>query len=183
LTTCEGILRGATETPAGTIIVSGKPMKSKLVWKLRNNRMPLGVPFLQPTNSKAILAVKDWIDGGAKNDDNFNDNILPLFYQPEAFGSDVGCLSCHSTHQDPPSFNEVNLGSHEAIMKGALSRTHEKQGKPPIPIVEPYKSESSRLFQRLIENRMPPGISPNEDSDHVNVRLLMRWIEQGAWCK
>jgi hypothetical protein len=183
LTSCEGILRGATEKPVGPIIVPGEPLKSKLVMKLRNNRMPLGIPFLSPTNTESIQKVKDWIDSGAHDDDNFKQNVLPLFHDEKAFGSDVACMSCHSSHRDPPSFNEVNFQDYDSIMKGAFSKTRNKEGKPGIPIVIPFNAQSSSLYQRLTENRMPPGMSPNEDSDHINVRLLMRWIEQGAWCK
>ena len=183
LSSCEGILRGATEEPARPVITPGKPLDSLLVAKLRNNRMPLGVSFLHPTDTESINMIKDWIDAGAKNDEHFEQKILPLFSNAEAFGSNVPCVSCHSGFRDPPNFNEVNLTSHEAIMKGAFSKTRGKQGKPGIPIVVPHESGASRLYQRLVENRMPPGVSPNEESDHPNTSLLMRWIEQGAWCK
>jgi hypothetical protein len=183
LASCEGILRGATEEPARPVIVPGKPKQSRLVHKLQNNRMPLGVSFLQPTDSESILKVKDWIDRGAPDDEEFNTNVLPLFADPKAFGSDVACISCHASFRDPPSFNGVNLVSHEAIMTGAFSRENKKKDLPGIPIVIPHDAENSRLYQRLTENRMPPGISPNEKSDHPNISLLMRWIEQGAWCK
>ena len=183
LTSCEGILRGSTEKPIGPIIIPGEPLKINLVMKLRNNRMPLGIPFLAPTNTESIKTVKEWIDNGARNDDTFTQKVLPLFHDEKAFGSDVACLNCHATHRDPPSFNEVSFKNYESIMKGAFSKTRKKEGKRGIPIVIPYNAEASPLYQRLVENRMPPGISPNEDSEHINVRLLMRWIEQGAWCK
>jgi hypothetical protein len=68
-------------------------------------------------------------------------------------------------------------------MKGAFSRTNAKAGKLGLPIVIPGDALNSPLYRRLTENRMPPGINPNLESDHPNVRLLMRWIEQGAKCK
>jgi hypothetical protein len=181
LSTCEGILRGATEAPARPLIVPGKPERSLLVKKLRDNRMPLGVSFLHPTDTENILRVKAWIDGGAKNDEQFSKDIMPLFQTADAFGTENPCISCHSSFRDPPSFNEVNLTSHEAIMKGAWSRTNGKQGRPGVPIVVPYDAASSPLYQRLTENRMPPGMDPGKSSNHPNVKLLMRWIEQGAW--
>ncbi len=183
LSSCEGILRGATEEPARPAIVPGKPLDSRLVHKLRNNRMPLGVSFLHPTDTESIKKIKTWIDKGALEDDYFKGQILPLFKEPAAFGSDVACIACHASFRDPPSFNEVNLTSYDAIMKGAFSRTNKKAGKPGIPIVVPFDAQDSRIYQRLTENRMPPGISPNEESDHANTSLLMRWIEQGAWCR
>ncbi|QYZ65728.1 MAG: hypothetical protein HPY30_06830 [Gammaproteobacteria bacterium (ex Lamellibrachia satsuma)] len=183
LSSCEGILRGSTEAPARPVISPGKPMESRLVHKLRNNRMPLGVSFLHPTDTDSIQKVKKWIDSGAADDEFFKTSVLPLFVEPTAFGSDIACISCHAGFRDPPNFNEVNLSSHEAIMTGAFSRTNKKQGRPGIPIVIPHEAEKSRLYQRLTENRMPPGINPGEESDHPNTSLLMRWIEQGAWCK
>ncbi|MDM8546124.1 c-type cytochrome domain-containing protein [Candidatus Venteria ishoeyi] len=183
LSTCEGILRGATEAPVKPAIVPGEPMKSRVVQKLRNNRMPLGVSFLAPIDTDTINGIKNWIDAGAKEDDNFKNTILPLFSTPKAFGSDVACISCHSSFRDPPSFHGVNLTSYKGIMKGAFSKSNAKLGKPPVPIVIPHDAANSPLYQRLIENRMPPGIGPNDESDHPNTHLLMRWIEQGAWCK
>lgn len=183
LSSCEGIHKGATESPARAVVDSGNPQKSQLVTRLRNNRMPLGVSFLYPTDTETINKIKAWIDSGAKNDDHFNKIILPLFLDENAFGSGVACISCHESHRDPPSFHEVNLTSYEAIMKGAFSRTNAKAGKAGIPIVIPGDAANSPLYRRLTENRMPPGIDPNLESDHPNVRLLMRWIEQGAKCK
>ncbi|MBT3237272.1 MAG: hypothetical protein HOK06_08285 [Rhodospirillaceae bacterium] len=183
LSSCEGILRGVTEEPPRNIITPGNPENSLLVSMIRNNRMPLGVPFFSPVNTDSITAIKDWIDKGAKNDENFNTNILPLFSKEDAFGGDVPCIECHKSFRDPPSFNEVNLSSYEAIMKGAWSKTRGKEGRPGLPIVVPFESADSSLYRRLTSNRMPPGVDPGEDSNHPNTQLLMRWIEQGAWCK
>lgn len=182
LSTCQGMHAGATESPARPVVVPGKPEDSLLVQMLRNNRMPLGVPFLHEVDSESITLVKAWIDGGAKNDDAFTQKVLPLFSSAEAFGGAAACIECHSTFRDPPSFNEVNLTSYDAIMKGAFSRTRGKEGQPGIPIVIPGKAEDSRLYRRLTMNRMPPGRDPAEPADHANVLLLERWIQQGANC-
>jgi len=183
LSSCEGILRGATEAPARPIIDSGNPHNSPLAKRIRDNRMPLGVPFFAPVDSDSILAVKAWIDAGAPNDEVFTTKVLPLFSDPEAFGSDTACIDCHKSFRDPPSFNEVNLTSHEAIMKGAFSKTRKKQGLDGLPIVVPSNADASPLYQRLTMNRMPPGIDPGAPLDDPNILLLMRWIEQGAPCK
>lgn len=183
LSSCEGILRGATESPARPIIHPGEPRRSLLVSMIRNNRMPLGVEFFAPVDSDSIIAIKDWINAGALNDEAFTNKVLPLFSDPEAFGSDAPCIECHKSFRDPPSFNEVNLTSHEAVMTGAFSKTRKKQGLPGLPIVVPFDADASPLYQRLTMNRMPPGIDPGEPADHPNTLLLMRWIEQGAWCK
>ncbi|MCB2099291.1 MAG: hypothetical protein KDE22_00370 [Rhodobacterales bacterium] len=183
LSSCEGILRGSTERPSRQIIVPGEPEKSLLVKMLRNNRMPLGVPFFEPVSSEAISKVKAWINDGAKDDETFQQKVLPLFAEEDAFGSETACIECHKSHRDPPSFNEVNLKSYEGIMKGAWSGTRGKEGKPGIPIVVPFDAEASALVQRLTMNRMPPGIDPGSEPNHPNTLLLMQWIEQGAWCK
>lgn len=183
LSTCEGMLTGATEAPARAVVVPGHPEDSLVAGMLHNNRMPLGVPFLHPIDTPAIEAIRVWIANGAKNDKEFTASVLPLFTSAEAFGGGAACVECHSTFRDPPSFNEVNLTSYDAIMKGAFSRTRGKEGKAGIPIVIPGKPETSRLYQRLTMNRMPPGIDPADDASHPNFRLFSRWIEQGAACK
>jgi len=183
LSNCEGILRGATEHPARKIVEPGKPHQSPLSKRIRDNRMPLGVPFFAPVDSDSITAIKTWIDAGAPDDEAFTTKVLPLFSDPTAFGSDTACIDCHKSFRDPPSFNEVNLTSHEAIMKGAFSKTRKKQGLDGLPIVVPSNADASPLYQRLVMNRMPPGIDPGAPADHPNILLLMRWIEQGAPCK
>jgi len=138
------------------------------------------VPFFHPVATDAIEAVKAWIDEGAKNNGVFETDILPMFANAEAFGGDVPCTECHQSFRDPPSFNEVNLTSYEAIMKGAFSKTRAKDG---MPIVVPFESEQSPLYTRLTRNRMPPGLDPGEEGNHPNILMLGRWIEQGAWCR
>ncbi|MCW9040712.1 MAG: hypothetical protein OQJ76_09490, partial [Rhodospirillales bacterium] len=108
LSSCEGILRGATENPTRPIIVPGNPDGSLLIRMIRNNRMPLGVPFFHPVSSEAIDTIKKWIDDGAKDDEFFQKSVLTLFSNPEAFGGSAPCVECHKSHRDPPSFNEVN---------------------------------------------------------------------------
>ncbi|MEO5337476.1 MAG: hypothetical protein H7841_11365 [Magnetospirillum sp. WYHS-4] len=183
LSTCEGILRGVTEEPRRPVIVPGKPERSQLMQRLQHNRMPLGVPFFQAVDTDSITKVKKWIDDGAKNDEVFQKQVLPLFAKADAFGGSAACIECHQSFRDPPSFNEVNLTSYESIMKGAFSTTRGKEGKPGLPIVVPAHADDSPLYQRLTNNRMPPGINPGQAANHPNTLLLGRWIEQGAWCK
>ncbi|OEJ65363.1 hypothetical protein [Magnetovibrio blakemorei] len=182
LSSCEGILLGATEAPANPIVIKGEPFQSHLIQRIRNNRMPLGTPFFAPVDTDSILAVKDWINAGALNDENFTTKVLPLFVDPVAFGSETACTECHKSFRDPPSFNEVNLTSYDAIMTGAFSKTRKKQNLPGLPIVVPSNAEASPLYQRLTTSRMPPGTDPGSPADHPNTLLLMRWIEQGASC-
>ncbi len=183
LSTCEGILRGATEDPARVVVVPKNPDRSVLVHMLLDNRMPLGVAFSHPVDTEAINAIRDWINAGAKNDDAFQKKVLPLFSAQAAFGGTASCVDCHQSFRDPPSFNEVNLTSHEAIMRGAFSATRGKAGKPGKPIVVPFDAAESPLYLRLTRNRMPPGVDPGHFTNHPNILLLGRWVEQGAWCK
>jgi hypothetical protein len=84
------------------------------------------------------------------------------------------------SNQEPPSFHELDLSSYEGIMLGADSVA--KGVNNATKIVIPGKPDDSSLFQHLVEDRMPPGISPTEDRDHPNTLILLRWIEQGARC-
>ncbi len=182
LSSCSGILEGATEAPVRKIIIPGDSKGGLIRRHIRNNRMPLGVAFDYPQDTSNILAVKKWIDDGAKNSDYFNNDILPLFRNPDAFGSPLSCTACHMSNQEPPSFHELDMTSYKGIMLGADALAKAAEGLPPVKIVKPGNSAGSKLYQRLVENRMPAGINPGEDRDHPNLALLMRWIEQGAKC-
>jgi hypothetical protein len=183
LSTCEGILRGSEEEPRRKLLTPGQdPKRDVLVRRLRNNRMPLGVHFNVPKDSPSHLAVQEWIAAGAKNDAHFQRDILPLFAKDGAFAPGLpACTQCHMSNQEPPSFHELDMTSYEGIMLGAdsVAKGVDKATK----IVIPGQPESSGLWQHLAEDRMPPGISPVEDRDHPNTRILMAWIKQGASCK
>lgn len=182
LSTCEGIIKGSTEPPARKLFTPGKGAKKELIGRmLRNNRMPLGVRFNVPTDSAPILAIRDWIADGAKDDAHFKKNILPLFATANTFAPNTpACTECHMSNQEPPSFHELDLSSHKGIMLGAdsVAKGVDKATK----VVIPGKPDESPLLQHLTENRMPPGIEPSADRDHPNTQLLLRWIEQGAKC-
>jgi hypothetical protein len=180
--TCKGIRTGATEAPARRIFEPGKPAgKSIIGRRLRNNRMPLGVPFTVSINSEAYAVVRQWITDGARDDAHFKDKVQPLFRTDNAFAPNMpACTTCHMSNQEPPSFHELDLSSHPGILLGADSVAKGVQNATKVVI--PGKPEESSLFQHLIEDRMPPGIAPTEDRDHPNTRILLRWIEQGARC-
>ena len=182
LTSCGGIIRGATETPARSIIVPGNSRESRLYRVLHDNRMPYGVAFDYPRDTDNILAVRKWIEDGAKNDNHFNQKILPLFSQKEAFGSDSSCVFCHFSN-DHDSTRELALTSYKGIMLGANVISRARKNLPPRLIVVPGDAGASNLYQRLVENRMPAGIDPTEDRDHPNMLLLMLWVDQGANCR
>ncbi|OAN49487.1 hypothetical protein A6A05_13775 [Magnetospirillum moscoviense] len=182
LSTCEGINKGSTEPPARKLFTPGKGAKKELLGRmLRNNRMPLGVRFNVPTDSPPILAIRQWIADGAKDDAHFKKDILPLFATANTFAANTpACTECHMSNQEPPSFHELDLSSYKGIMLGADSVA--KGVANATKVVIPGKPDESGLMQHLVENRMPPGIEPSSDRDHPNTQLLLRWIEQGARC-
>jgi hypothetical protein len=152
------------------------------LWRyLQQNRMPFGVDFDHPRDTPNIGAVQKWIDDGAENDSHFNQNVLPLFSQPDAFGIEHSCVSCHMSNESD-SVNQLDLTSYKGIMLGAWALRRAREGLPPLRVVVPGSAAHSSLYQRLVENRMPAGIDPGERNDHPNTLLLMRWVEQGARC-
>lgn len=183
LSTCNGIKTGSTEAPARKLFEPGQdPKKTVLGRRLRNNRMPFGVAFHVPNDGPSHRAVRDWIAAGAPNDAHFQTQVLPLFSDGNAFAPKwQACTDCHMANAEPPSFHELNMKSYDGIMLGAdsVAKGVDKATK----IVIPGKPEDSPLYQHLVEDRMPPGISPTADRDHPNTRILLRWVEQGANCK
>ncbi len=182
LSTCKGMIEGSTEKPKHTIFTPGQdPKRDHLIRRLRNNRMPLGIGFEKSTYTPNHMLVKNWIADGAKNDDHFKKNIQPLFVTANAFGPETpACTACHMSNQEPPSFHELNLSTHEGIMLGAdsVAKGVDKATK----VIVPGKPELSFVWQHLAEDRMPPGISPSEARDHPNTTILSAWIKQGAKC-
>jgi len=182
LSTCKGIIEGSQEKPKHTLFTPGKdPKRDILIRRLRNNRMPLGQSFDQPTYTANHMLVKQWIDDGAKNDEHFTKNVLPLFSTANAFGPETAaCTACHMSNQEPPSFHELNLTTHAGILLGAdsIAKGVDKATK----VIIPGNSSLSFVWQHLSEDRMPPGISPQEPRDHPNTTILATWIKQGAKC-
>lgn len=183
LSTCAGLRAGSREAPSRPIFQPGQkaPGKSILGRRMRNNRMPLGVHFAVSTDTPAYAAVRRWIVDGAPNDTRFAKDVLPLFSRDNVFAPGTpACTTCHMSNQEPPSFHELDLSSYEGIMLGADSVA--KGVNNATKVVIPGQPEASGLFQHLVEDRMPPGISPTEERDHPNTLILLRWIEQGARC-
>ncbi|MCB6178677.1 hypothetical protein LHP98_11110 [Rhodobacter sp. Har01] len=183
LSTCEGMRTGSTEAPARAIFTPGADPKREILGRrLRNNRMPFGTGFHVPTDSPNVALLEAWILDGAKDDQHFKDAILPLFATEGAFGPDApACIECHMSNQEPPSFHEMDLTSYAGIMLGADSVA--KGVENAVKVVIPGKPEDSAILQHLVENRMPPGISPLEDRDHPNTQILFEWVRQGALCE
>lgn len=182
LSTCKGMRDGSTEAPKRVLFTPGTdPKRDPLVRRLRNNRMPLGTGFHIPNDTPAYAAVQKWIVDGAKNDDHYKKNVQPLFTTANSFAPNTpACNACHMSNQEPPSFHELNLTTYEGVMLGAdsVAKGVDKATK----VVIPGKPDLSGLWQHLVEDRMPPGISPSENRDHANTLILMQWIKQGALC-
>jgi hypothetical protein len=183
LTTCKGMIDGSTEEPKRALFVPGKdPKRDVLIRRLRNNRMPLGAGFHLPSDTPAFTAVKSWIVDGAKDDDHYKKNVAPLFRKANAFGPNTpACVACHMSNQEPPSFHELNLRTYAGVMLGAdsVAKGVDKATK----VVIPGNLDLSFLWQHLVEDRMPPGISPGENRDHPSTSILSLWIKQGAKCE
>ena len=181
VSSCSSIKKGGV---SGPFVIAGNGKKGTMRRLLRDNRMPLGVSYDYPNNTKAHMAVYDWIKAGAANDANFNKNVLPLFAKEDAFGAtSQSCVDCHMSNEEPPSFHELDMTSYEGIVvKGADSVAKAAEGLPPVLIVIKGKPESSKLWLRLVENRMPAGIEMDADRDPYNLHILMNWATQGAKC-
>jgi len=183
LSTCKGMREGSTEEPKRAIFKPGTDAKRDILGRrLRNNRMPLGTGFHVTSDTPAYVAVKEWIATGAKDDDQFKKNVLPLFKTDNAFGPGTpACTACHMSNQEPPSFHELDMSSYKGIMLGADSVA--KGVAKATKVVIPGKPELSGIWQHLAEDRMPPGISPAENRDHPNTLILLQWVAQGANCQ
>lgn len=183
LRTCAGIKRGATEEPARALFEPGHGAESRLARSLRNNRMPPGVPFDAPTETPAITTVKAWIDDGAPDDAAFAEAVLPLMRDAAAFGGTQACVDCHPGGGEAPGDRELDLRSYDGIMQGAVPVGDGSADSGPRPIVVAGDAAASPLYRRLVENRMPAGISHTENRDHPNIQILIQWIDQGASCE
>ena len=184
LTTCAGIVAGAAAPADGTaphpILTAGKHKGGTIRRRMRDNRMPLGVDPAYPNNTAEHLAVKKWIEDGLKDDDHFKNNVLPLMSKKGAFGAsaDQSCVDCHMSHEEPPSFHELDLNTHKGILEGA-----DFLAEPPgVKIVKAGKPMDSKLWLRLTENRMPMGVDMGEDRDPSALDIMFKWINQGAKC-
>ncbi len=178
----EGILLGGdvlSNPPGVPVVLPGDWANSKLMERLRNNRMPPGWEFdIEETNrdgpaitvnggeTTAVALIGAWVDGGAVEGDftfvaadgaeypaNFNSDIQPLFNTEDAwFEGSQACTECHFENS-PDSRHEMNLGSYEGILLGGDVLSN----PPGVPVVLPGDWANSKLMARLRNNRMPPG--------------------------
>ncbi len=178
----EDIMKGAdcVSGECVPIIKPGDWENSKLRARLRNNRMPPGVPFdLTEANRdgptvdgsgggkiRAVNLLGAWVDAGAPNGEfeytaedgktykgSFEADILPMFTKPNYWAENTqACVSCHSAVSEN-SVHQMGLGKYEDILKGADCVSGEC-----VPIIKPGDWANSVLRARLRDNRMPPGM-------------------------
>lgn len=166
-TTCEGI--AAVD-------------KGVMKRNLRDNRMPYGVDPATPANLPAHERLKTWIEAGAKNDDLWQ-AVKADFNDMDAWGEggQGACTTCHMSFEEPPSFHEMDLTSYEGVMTGADSGGDPATG---VKTVIPGKPGESKMYLRVTENRMPPGVFASEDNrDTYQINAVLAWYDQGASCK
>jgi len=211
LTSHAGILAGADslEKPPGVPILGQSAVgendfdwgDSELRARLRNNRMPPGMPFdvteanrdgpsveVNGAEVAAVDLIAAWVEAGAPESEPFGeygatfaDNIQPLFTEPGLWYEDApACTSCHHANLEN-SYHEMDLSSYEGIMAGA-DRMEEPPGVPILGQSAVGESDfnwaESELRARLRNNRMPPGMpfdvtEANRDGPLVQVGHLI----------
>jgi hypothetical protein len=180
----DGILLGA-DAGEEPIVIPFDAENSSLRSRLRNNRMPWNISTSVPRNGPngEVLIVEDWIDAGAPDGDfddrndvtrNFDDDVLPLFTEPDVWFP--GSLSCDAAgcHTGIGGAHDLDMGSYDGILLGADAGEE--------PIVIPFDAENSSLRSRLRNNRMPWNISTSVPRDGPNdeVLIIEEWIDDGA---
>jgi len=188
LSSYEGIMTGADslsnpDNPV-KIVVPGDWKNSKLRSRLRDNRMPPGMPFdvteanrdgpvvkagKDQAEVRAVNLIGAWVDAGAPKDEpftfvgedgkehqaTFQEDVLRLFTEDNIWAKNTAsCKSCHFA-VDKNSAHELDLSSYEGIMTGADSLSNPDN---PVKIVVPGDWKNSKLRSRLRDNRMPPGM-------------------------
>ncbi|MCP4387102.1 MAG: hypothetical protein GY802_02320 [Gammaproteobacteria bacterium] len=185
LSSCEGIIRGAMEAPVrGPAVVPGHPENSLIMRFLRNNRMPMGIPFDYPIDGKPILRIKKWINDGANNDDFFKQEVLTAFSARKAFGIFAACTDCHMSSSEPPSFNGLNLTSYircnerrplrRAAKKGIVAKSGchpwKCREQPTLPTLDTKSDACGHQSQRN-PGSSEPALAGALDSARSQVRL------------
>lgn len=85
---------------------------------------------------------------------------------------DANCLECHAKGKKGYMKSGLSMESYADLMKGT------KFG----PVIEPGNSVSSTLL-RLVGHQADPSINMPHDKAKIaddNIKLIKRWIDQGA---
>lgn len=154
---------------------------SKMRKRLRDNRMPPGMPFditegnrdgpEVDVNGNKVTAVDllgAWVEAGVPEHEPFGEykaefyrHVLPLFTEHGIWHpATQACSSCHFSNGEH-SYHELDLTSYEGLMKGG-----DVLSKPPgVPMfgqskvgATDYDWAHSKMRARLRNNRMPPSM-------------------------
>jgi mono/diheme cytochrome c family protein len=144
---------------SGKVVVPGKSSESLLVKRI-SDKSGLGMPPSGPLPDEQIGLISAWVDQGAKIDDTFSANVLPIFKS--------ACYQCHSG-SDPKA--QLHLDVKSMALKGGASGT----------AIIPGNSRDSRLVHRVLgeggEAQMPLGHTPLTTAQ---IATLRQWIDSGA---
>jgi hypothetical protein len=125
-------------------------------------------PSPQSCTVGALNLLGAWVTAGAKENDpfdfsdingktcqgNFNEDILPLFNQPNLwYPGALSCITCH--YQDVNSaYARMNLSDYQGILSGSGRSSANVKGED---ILGGGKWENATLFEVLSKGEMPPN--------------------------
>ena len=206
LSSYAGIMAGADtleDPPGEALLGESEPGATDYDWshsglraRLRNNRMPPGVPFdltdqnrngptltINGIEVRAVDLIGAWVDAGVPETETFGeysatfaDNVLPLFTENGVwFEGSQACSGCHFGLNEN-SYHEMDLTSYAGILAGA-DTLEDPPGEALLGESEPgatdYDWSSSGLRRRLRNNRMSPGFPFDITEENRDGRTIM----------
>jgi hypothetical protein len=169
-----------TMAPHKLLVDPGHPETSFLIDKvertdldphIEGNPMPWNIPALDATQ---IMTIRDWITAGAMPDDNYTNNVAPIFGDGMSLGSRGGsCAYCHyqGTVQPPDLTHPFDPMTGVVSVSGARGTR-----------VVPGNPDESVLVKK-IEAQMVAGPSmPYQELklSAAQIAMLKSWIAAGA---
>jgi hypothetical protein len=162
--------------------VDGNPLAQKVAPtsldpEIDGSPMPITVPRV---SADELMAMRTWIDGGAKDDDHFRAAIAPLFGDESTILSSPGkCAYCHYTGS-PTGLDLTDVFNPETGAVG-VPAVQEAGG---IRIV-PEDAYSSVLYVRSSAAIKPKDIGPVMPLRLIRLReeelgAISEWIAEGA---
>jgi uncharacterized membrane protein len=181
----------AAKLKAATLKVNGELKCQKKALATGSAVDPVCLEKIQTKFAKAFA--KAQAKGGCKNEDDaaavqesaelFVDDVVTTLGPPKSLAADVqpifnaNCTSCHSGAFPP---RNMSLASGEAFMDTVSIASEEV---PEVVRVLPGDPDNSYLFWKITDN---PGITNNPmplgnfPMTQREIRMIRRWIEQGA---
>jgi hypothetical protein len=171
-------------TPARNV-EPGDPDHSFLLTKLGNPGldvatagafMPWQVPRL---TDDELTALRAWISAGAKNDQTFTDQILPIFGTPGRLGRAGGkCTYCHW-----PGGQSPDLSNPFDPDVGVVGRPSAQGGG--LKLIEPGDPDASFLVVKVSNTTLPPAQGMPMPAHfpaltEQQVATVRTWIREGA---